>query len=186
MIFNEVLYFGASLDHSLLNPNQVRHYGVRVYDNPYEIDPDRTMGIHLDDGLHFPFVTNGSTVFMETHYPSDDELQDNPHIVLTLDSPWDPHQLEMPGSIGSQNDLHDFLNRAVSSINNNYHLNNAEHGHEDNDLDFMSQLIHNRHACATMSESRHSKFTPDHVACVFGIRIAKAKEVLVKSTQRGI
>ena len=38
LIFNEVLYFGASLDHSLLNPNQMRHYGVDVFDNPYETE----------------------------------------------------------------------------------------------------------------------------------------------------
>ena len=69
LIFNEVLYFGPSLDYSLLNPNQVRHYGVKVCDNPYETDPDHAMGIHLDDRLHFPFVTNGSTVFMEYIIP---------------------------------------------------------------------------------------------------------------------
>ena len=30
LIFNEALYMGESLEHSLINPNQLRHYGVQV------------------------------------------------------------------------------------------------------------------------------------------------------------
>ena len=36
LIVNEALYFGPSMDHSLINPNQIRHYGIPVCDNPYE------------------------------------------------------------------------------------------------------------------------------------------------------
>ena len=28
LIINEGLYYGSKLDHSLINPNQVRHYGI--------------------------------------------------------------------------------------------------------------------------------------------------------------
>ena len=38
LIFNKALYFGAGLDQSLWNPNQMRHYGIDVFDNPYETD----------------------------------------------------------------------------------------------------------------------------------------------------
>lgn len=40
IIFNKALYFGSNLDHSLVNPNQLRHHGIDIYDNPYESDPD--------------------------------------------------------------------------------------------------------------------------------------------------
>ena len=28
LVFNEILYYGTALDHSLINPNQIRHYGI--------------------------------------------------------------------------------------------------------------------------------------------------------------
>ncbi len=35
IIINEALYFGSSMDHSLVNSNQQRAFGIEVYDNPY-------------------------------------------------------------------------------------------------------------------------------------------------------
>ena len=35
IVFNEVLYMGG-LNHSFINPNQCRHFGAEVQDNPYE------------------------------------------------------------------------------------------------------------------------------------------------------
>ena len=40
IIIHEALYFGNSLDHTLVNPNQIRAFGIDVYDNPYERDYD--------------------------------------------------------------------------------------------------------------------------------------------------
>ena len=34
LIFNESLYYGPKLDHSLINPNQIRNYGILVKKNP--------------------------------------------------------------------------------------------------------------------------------------------------------
>ena len=36
LIYNESLFYGNILDHSLINPNQMRHYGVNVWDNPFD------------------------------------------------------------------------------------------------------------------------------------------------------
>ena len=34
LVFNEALWMGTTMDHTLLNPNQLRHYGTIVQDNP--------------------------------------------------------------------------------------------------------------------------------------------------------
>ena len=34
LVFNEAIYM-PDMDHSLLNPNQLRHFGLDVEDNPY-------------------------------------------------------------------------------------------------------------------------------------------------------
>ena len=99
LIMHKVLYFGNKMDHSLVNPNQLRHYGVVVHDNPYETDPTRTMGIEIDDNNLIPFSLQGSTVFFNTRYPDDNELDMYPHVVITCDKPWDPHGLIMPGGM---------------------------------------------------------------------------------------
>ncbi len=78
---NKVLYVGNKMDHSLINPNQLRHYGVVVHDNPYETDPTRKMGIEIDDNNLIPFSLQGS----KTRYPDDDELDTYPHVVITSD-----------------------------------------------------------------------------------------------------
>ena len=36
LVFHESLYYGNELDHSLINPNQVRHVGNDMWDNPYD------------------------------------------------------------------------------------------------------------------------------------------------------
>ena len=36
IIINEALYYGTKLDHSLINPNQIRAYGISFWDNPYD------------------------------------------------------------------------------------------------------------------------------------------------------
>ena len=35
MVFHEALWMGDDMDHSLVNPNQLCHFGVHVQDNPY-------------------------------------------------------------------------------------------------------------------------------------------------------
>jgi hypothetical protein len=42
LVFNEALYYGTKLDHSLINPDQVRSYGIGFWDNPF----DHEKGLH--------------------------------------------------------------------------------------------------------------------------------------------
>ena len=56
LVFNEVLYFGDTMGHILVNPNQIRHCGVSVSDNPF--DKDKLFGIDYDE-VFVPFSTRG-------------------------------------------------------------------------------------------------------------------------------
>lgn len=93
LIVNEALYFGPSLDHSLINPNQIRHFGIPVSDDPY--DRSRQFGIDHED-LFIPFSTTGSTVYFDSYMPTIEEIERFPHIVLSDgDNEWDPKGVEM-------------------------------------------------------------------------------------------
>ena len=82
LIINEALYFGSKMDHSLINPNQIRHFGIPVSDDAY--DRGREFGI-AHKYLFIPFETEGSTVFFESYVPTDNELDTCPNVVLTRD-----------------------------------------------------------------------------------------------------
>ena len=39
LVFHEGLWMGYQMEHSLLNPNQLRHFGVTVQDSPFADAP---------------------------------------------------------------------------------------------------------------------------------------------------
>ena len=82
LIINEALYFGSTMDHSLINPNQIRSYGISVSDDPY--DKSRPFGIDHED-IFIPFQTKGSAVYFDSFVPSDSDLERCRHIMLTDD-----------------------------------------------------------------------------------------------------
>ena len=55
---------------------------IAVSDNPYS---DVRMGIAPEKVETIPFTLLVSTIFFNSHYPSDYELEHFPHIVLTSD-----------------------------------------------------------------------------------------------------
>ena len=36
LVFNGYLWYGGDLDHNLHNPNQIRHNGKKLWDNPFD------------------------------------------------------------------------------------------------------------------------------------------------------
>ena len=67
LIVHEALWFGDKLDHSLLNPNQIRSNGFPLSDNPF--DTTRELGLELIDGL-VPFNLAGTIVYFESFVSS--------------------------------------------------------------------------------------------------------------------
>jgi hypothetical protein len=86
LIIHEGLYFGTTLDHSLLNPNQLRHFGHTYQDNPYSTAP---LGITTDD-LFLPLHSSGTKIQFATRCPTDVEIRTLPSIELTSDHDWRP------------------------------------------------------------------------------------------------
>ena len=94
LVFNEALWMGDSLPHSLINPNQLRAYGTLVQDNPFSHDPLVIEPPNNDVAI--PLSTLGTIIYTDTHIPTQEELAALPHGVSTPDSPWDPHHIQFP------------------------------------------------------------------------------------------
>lgn len=83
LVINEGLWLGTKMEHSLLNPNQLRFNGISVQDNPF--DTTTPLSIEHDD-VTIPLSILGTNIFLNTHTPTQHELDSCPHIHLTSDT----------------------------------------------------------------------------------------------------
>ena len=92
LVFNKALWMGDRLHHTLINPNQLRSYGVDVQDNPFAKED---LAIITDDYI-IPLATQDTTIFCDMRSPTEVELQQLPRVVLTSAIDWDPQKVQFP------------------------------------------------------------------------------------------
>ena len=114
LILNEALWM-PNLNHSLINPNQLRHHGVEVQDNPYAMEP-MTIISHEHDFCAC-LESNGSTIFIKTWTPTQEDLESYPHIHLSSSNHWNPQQIKFPSF--SLSERAKIESRNLSSIKRN-------------------------------------------------------------------
>jgi hypothetical protein len=110
LILNQALYL-PDLDHSLLNPNQMRMNGVIVDDCPKHLsDPSRpsTHSIYFPDlDIRIPLELGGVISRICTRHPTNDELEHCLWLHLTSDLEWDPHSSSFADNECNMNVLND-------------------------------------------------------------------------------
>jgi hypothetical protein len=94
LIFPEDLYM-PKLTHSLFNPNQLRHFGTKVQDNPYNPKP---MSVStFNDSFTACLQSKGTDIYLTTWAPTQADLESYPHIVLCSSKAWNPREVRFPG-----------------------------------------------------------------------------------------
>ena len=74
LVFNEGLWMGDKMEHTLVNPNQMRLFGGTVQDNPVCESP---LYIMTEDGdFVLPLQMKGTNVMANTRTPTAQELHD--------------------------------------------------------------------------------------------------------------
>jgi hypothetical protein len=95
LVFHEALWTGDTMEHSLLNPNQLRHYGIQVQDNPYHAS--QGMYLSTEDGnITIPLQSTRTTIYLDTRSPTDNELQECQHIQYTSKQDWNSNAICFP------------------------------------------------------------------------------------------
>ena len=212
LVFNEVLWFGTTMDHSLINPNQIRMTGIPVSDDPF--DTTRKLGI-AHDKLFIPFSTDGTAVYFDTRVPTHQEMAECTRIVMTGDTEWDPSSVRLAevrtkeeeecrkiceiarqdptsvfeidrimGDIGDSFVERTMTERLIASVNIRHP--NKPPVQLKCALPPLPQDHYNRLASEMASKTRHSVLTPEEVSRKFNIGIEKAKDTLKVTTQKGI
>jgi hypothetical protein len=83
--FNQVRWYRNKLEMSLINPNQIQHYGLTVSDD--STDKTRDFGITGEDFV-VPFEIKGTTIFFKSSSVTRWEMANCSTIELTIDFPW--------------------------------------------------------------------------------------------------
>jgi len=176
LVFNEAVYM-PNMDHSLLNPNQLRHYGVDIEDNPYcgrqmmirKTDPDD------DEDFVAILKSQGTVIYMDTWTSTDEDLNELPHVVLTSSKEWDPHKVVFPSCLDlEEKPIYDVYNmRAMKSLIVPTVV--CSEPLEDDKLLAPKTFI---------STERHSNTSPEDLNEAWGISVDQAKMTLGATTQR--
>jgi hypothetical protein len=211
LVFNESLYYGDNLDHTLINPNQVRSYGIPFWDNPF--DPNRPLSIEVDNNLHIPLRTAGTKLMFSSRVPTATELTTCEHIQMTSSTPWNPSDVTMLQATNQGGRTHPWK-RQIATVDSAY--NQYEYIDTNSDDAFMDSIdpslvrlgdllcneLHQRHTISQVdtvydhtdaparrtfvSDERHEKITASMLAERFGISIPRAQRTLRVTTQRGM
>ena len=87
LIFHESLWMGNKLDHTLVNPNQLRAYSVSMQDNPFDAKP---LSITTNDAS-VELYSEGMIICGDTRTPTESKLGRLPWLILTSLHDWDHH-----------------------------------------------------------------------------------------------
>jgi len=94
LIFHEALWMGDPMKNSLINHYQLRHFGTRVQDDPTSDRP--LSNITEDNSFSMELMMDGTVKYALTSIPSEHELHNCPHVVLSSAHTWDPHKVSFP------------------------------------------------------------------------------------------
>ena len=74
---HEALFFGKDMSHSLINPNQLRIFGVAIQDNPYHATESMSILATTanDEDLSIPLQSKGVDIFFERRTPNSREVR---------------------------------------------------------------------------------------------------------------
>ena len=124
LVINEGLWYGNRMHHSLINPNQLRHFQIDVCDNPYDKG-----GMHITDPVSkvsIPLLSKGTIVYADSHAPSEKELQTCHHVVITSPGNWNPSTVTLGQVVSTEIDQEGFDLQAAYELGDRENLINSD------------------------------------------------------------
>jgi hypothetical protein len=210
---HQALMFTDSLEHSLLNPNQIRYDGHSLCDDPW--DKHRSLGLMCRERpIFIPFETRGTVICFDSRIPTVDELHTLPRLVLTADGLWDPATVSLRPFTENERERQSIVGNVrstrVSSIILYVHLTPrdpllARDAHISDialasvstalcDETLLPRLCASVRVAATgrqdaspvYTDERHSSVGPENLARLWNIGLEAARHTLKTTTQIGV
>ena len=188
----------GEMDHSLINPNQMRHNSEIVQDNHFS--PSRLFIETAEADFVLPLEILGTNILANTRTPTDGELANCHHIVLTSAHPWNPHNVRFPQPVRSVEEEIAHWHAVVSATRAKY----ATCDVEDEVREIQRRLIDSVKVTAIkpsatisavvlndipsprkfVSKERHTSITATELSEQWLIGLSQATDTLKKTTQR--
>ena len=182
---------GTHLEHSLLNPNQLRHHGIQVQDNPYS-----DTALHLaapDDEFILPMRSDGTIIYFDARTPTDHELAHCPHIILSSQAQWNPRDVRFPTPTHHVEEGNMAMHNDVGAIRRRFDLSDTTHDDIPIGTTISERLISEVKVDATQADvplprtfasgKRHADVTAQELSERWFIGIAQAHETIKVTTQ---
>jgi hypothetical protein len=204
------------MDHSLINPNQIREYGIPVFNNPFS---QSQFGIDCSDDF-IPFNTTGTIVYFESRVPTDWETRNLPIIMLTGED-WDPVNVGFGnGHSREQAEMQTIRSleigvtkRKMAAMKQREMDSRVEQwGQVERELSKLSSTLHEKTFCihligsvnvvtayhddvdeviekrkaSVLTLDRHSKVGPEELSRKWNIGLEMANATLGMTTQHGV
>ena len=93
LVINEDLYYSNDLDHSLINPNQVRAYWIDLWDNPF--DQQIFLTIALNDEVTILKKAMGKKILYKTRVRTELGMRTCQYITMPIPQAWKPSQVNL-------------------------------------------------------------------------------------------
>ena len=108
MVVNEALYYRKQLNHSLINPNQLRWYGKVVWNNHFDTNRDPCLERCECNAIDLiPDITN---IGFSLYIPMEGDLSTLPHINVTSGSECNPNTFRI-GKVSIDNNNNAFCSQ---------------------------------------------------------------------------
>jgi hypothetical protein len=92
LCFPQALFFDKDMENSLINPNQLRDYGIRVDSTPRQYDSSSLHAIvSQEDDITIPLNLYGCISYFPSRLPTQTELKECWHIDLSSEAEWHPY-----------------------------------------------------------------------------------------------
>ena len=201
LYFNQVLWYGKRMQMSLINPNQLRHYGITVSDDP--TDTARPFGITGQD-FFVPFKMDGTTVYFDTRAPTAWEMENCKTVEVTDSTLWNPGSVTI-ASLNSDDSIENITYRKICAMQGKMCECNESDDGDDLPLSaydesaFIKRMIgavniasahrdqpQQRNIAFVGAKDRHSQVSAETIARKFRCGLETAKKTLKTTTQRGV
>lgn len=173
--FPQGLWLGEHMNHSLINPNQCRAFGVMICDDPF--DPNRSLSIsHPDHHCSIPLRLQGPNVVLTTRAPSLEEINTSPYRLVMNDEWWDPTKLSDIQLPVIANDTHNVGKVSIESSRVDTFVQDM----------INARNITHEQAISMATSERHSVISPENLATKWSIPLDTARKTLKATTQFGV
>ena len=85
------------MQHTLINPNQLRHFGLIVKDDTYATDEPMHIKVEDVDFL-MPLQYDSTVIYLDTWTTTDDDLRLLPHVTTSFPYPWNQRDVQFTKS----------------------------------------------------------------------------------------